>query len=235
MPMDVKQVLEDYGIYPDKKQDQYFLVDNEIIDYEIKLAKLQKDDTVLEIGAGPGNLTEKLAEKARVIAVERDRRFVPLLEKIENAEIVNDDALKVIKKLKFNKVVSNIPYSLSQKLLLELLKKKWEIMVLVADKIFAEKLKKNKLGIVLSECADVRVIHGIPHSAFYPPAVPSSIIVLRQKALLDENFWLFLNRAFRSRNKNVKNVFPNCPEGMARKKIHQLSEKELKELYSKSI
>ena len=98
--MDVKRVLKDSGIYPDKKQDQYFLVDNEIIDYEIKLAKLEKSDVVLEIGAGPGNLTEKLAKKSRVIAVERDKRFVPLLEKIENVDIINADVMKVIKSLK---------------------------------------------------------------------------------------------------------------------------------------
>jgi 16S rRNA (adenine1518-N6/adenine1519-N6)-dimethyltransferase len=76
--MDLRQTLHELGIRPDR--DQHFLEDDETLDFEIELAKLNKNDVALEIGAGPGNLTEKIAARAGVIAVESDKRFLQLLE-----------------------------------------------------------------------------------------------------------------------------------------------------------
>jgi len=230
--MDVKEILIDHNIEPKRIWDQYFLIDKEIIEYEIGLAKLEKDDVVLEIGAGIGNVTEKIAEKSHVIAVERDSRFIPILEKLDNVEVIHNNALRVIKELKFNKVVSNIPYAISQKLIIELLKRKWELAVLVVQNEFAKKLKKDKLSAILSDCAEVKIIGNVPSSAFYPRGISSAIVVLKQKALLDEKFWYFLNKAFQNRNRNVKNVFPKCTETMAKRKIHQLTLEELKTIYT---
>ena len=229
--MNVKQVLAENDIAPSKHQGQHFLQDEEIIEYEIKLAKLEENDIVLEIGAGIGNVTEKIAKKSKVIAVERDRRFLPLLQRIENIEIINADALRVIKKLNFNKVISNIPYAISQSLLLALLKTEWQVAVLVVQREFAKKLKNGKLAILLEDCADIKIIDGVSADAFYPRGVASSIVVLKQKALMDDKFWGFLNRAYRSRNRDAKNVFPACGEAVAKKKVHQLTSKELKSLY----
>ncbi len=233
--MNVKRILAENNLRPDKMHDQYFLQDDEIIDYEIKLAELEKSDTVLEIGAGIGNVTEKIAKKAKVMAIERDRRFVPFLEKLSNVEIINANALTVIKNIHFNKVIANIPYAISQPLLLELLKKEWQIAVLIVQKEFAQKLKKNKLGIILDDCADVKIIGGVPADAFYPRGVASSIVVLRQKAVMDEKFWDFLNKVYKNRNKDVKNVFPECDEAVAKKKVHQLTLNEFKNLYQKVV
>jgi 16S rRNA (adenine1518-N6/adenine1519-N6)-dimethyltransferase len=231
--MNVRQVLAENDIAPSRRQDQHFLVDEEILDYEIKLANLENDDIVLEIGAGIGNLTEKITKKAKVIAIESDRRFLPLLENLDNVEIINANALSVIRKLNFNKVISNIPYAISQSLLLTLLKTEWQVAVLVVQREFAKKLKNGKLAILLEDCADVKIIDGISADAFYPRGVASSIVVLKQKALMDDKFWGFLNRAYRSRNRDVKNVFPDCGEAVAKKKVHQLTSKELKSLYHK--
>ncbi len=229
--MDVKQVLTENKIWLRRASGQHFLIDEEILDYEIRLANLNKEDIVLEIGAGVGNVTEKIAKKAHVIAIERDRRFVPLLEKIKNADIVNKDALDVIKNIQFNKVIANIPYAISQKILLELLKKKWDVAVIIVQKEFAQKLKKDKLALLLHDCVDVKIIGGISAEAFYPRGAASSIVVLKQKALMDEKFWIFLNKAYRNRNKNISNVFPECDDKIAKKKIHQLMLEELRSLY----
>ncbi len=231
--MDIKKILAETNLRPDKMQGQYFLQDDEIIEYEIKLAELERNDVVLEIGAGIGNVTEKIAKKSKVIAVERDKRFIPLLEKLQNTEIINDDALRVIKNLSFNKVISNIPYAISQKLLLELLKREWQIAVLMVQREFAKKLKNGKLAVLLNECAEMKIIGNIAADVFYPRGVASSIIVLRQKQLVDEKFWIFLNSAYRNKNKDVKNVFPGCDEAIARKKVHMLTSDELRSLYQR--
>ena len=55
------------------KKDQHFLIDKLALDRIIEYGKLSVSDSVLEIGAGYGNLTEKIAKKAgRVIAIEAD-------------------------------------------------------------------------------------------------------------------------------------------------------------------
>lgn len=223
-----------------KSRDQFFLKNELILDEEVLLADLREGDAVLEVGAGTGNLTRKLAEKCHVIAIELDRRFFSFLDSISNAKIIYGNALDVLKtgrkrkEFRFNKIVSNIPYSISQKLMLEFLKHKWETAVLVVQKEFAYKLvEKSKLGMLLEDCADVEIAEIIPKEDFYPEAVDSALIVLKQKKPMDEGLWKFLETAYRSRNKNVSNVVENCPEDIAKKKVHQLSLEELKELYRK--
>jgi len=230
--MNIRKTLADKNIEPRKQLDQFFLQNENMLNKEIQLAELKSDNIVLEIGAGPGNLTEKIAEKSRVIAIEKDKRFIPLLERIENTTVICDDATKAIKELFFDKIISNIPYSVSKKLLLELLKKQWEKAVLIVQKEFAEKmLGGSKLSLLIEDCTELSAVAQISADDFYPPAVNSALIVMNQKKLMDEKFWLFLVKLFRHKNKDLKNVIKNCPEQLARKKPSQLNLKEAKKLY----
>ena len=62
-------------INPKKSLGQNFLINPHIIDKIIAAAEISKDDLIIEIGPGTGNLTKKLAEKAgRVVAIEKDHR-----------------------------------------------------------------------------------------------------------------------------------------------------------------
>jgi len=71
-----------YGFIPQKKLGQNFLIDPGIVNRIIKALKLNKKDTVLEIGAGTGVLTEKLIPLVKkVIAIEIDEKLCQLLEK----------------------------------------------------------------------------------------------------------------------------------------------------------
>ena len=237
--MDVRKFLLDYNIEPRKSWDQLFLQNDSVLEKEIDLADLRGSDTVLEIGAGFGNLTERLAEKARVIAIERDRRFLPYLKNIKNVVVIHGDATKVLKEkrtfLDFNKIVSNIPYSLSKKIILELMKHKWEKAVLVVQKEFADKMSGgSKLSLLIQDCNDFRIIRNIPGNDFYPAALESSLLLLEQRKTMDDRFWLFLNKIFRHKNKDIINVVDNCPKHLARKKVHQLTLKEAMEIYEKT-
>ena len=88
-----------YGVIPKKSLGQNFLVNPRILDKIVAAAEISNNDTVLEIGPGTGNLTEKLAIKAgKVIAIEKDRRLIgELREKFRgtNAEIAEGDILKI--------------------------------------------------------------------------------------------------------------------------------------------
>ena len=230
--MDVQALIKEYSLSVKRSLDQHFVIDEAILDKEIELAGLKKGDVALDVGAGIGNLTKRIAARCRAIAIERDAQFLPLLNTIENAEIIHGDALTAINRLAFNKIVSNIPYSISQPLLLELLKHKWDIAVLLVQKEFALKmLSKSKLAVLVNDCCFFNIDSFVPGGAFYPPTVDSALVTLKQKRLLDAAFWKFLSRIYMQKNRNVKNVVDAYPQDMARKKVHQLGAKELKTLH----
>jgi len=103
---------------------QNFLIDMEAIKKVIESAQLSKNDIVLEIGPGIGNLTMELAKKAeKVIAIEKDSKMCEILKdllegrNVKNVEIVNEDILKLDTKYKIQntryKVVGNLPFYLA--------------------------------------------------------------------------------------------------------------------------
>lgn len=230
--MDLKEFIEGHDLHIKRRLDQHFLADDKILEKEVELAKLKKDDVVLEIGSGIGNLTRKIAEKCKTIAIEKDAQFIPLLQGIKNATVIHADALSVLNDLQFNKIVSNIPYSISQPLLLELLKCKWEVAVMIVQKEFALKmLARSKLAVLVNDCCELDIETFVEGNAFYPRALDSALVVFRQKKTMDEKFWSFLSKVYMQKNRDVKNVVDKYPEETARKKIHQLSSKEIKALY----
>lgn len=223
-----------------KRLDQFFLEDESILSEEIETAKLTRNDIVLEIGAGDGRLTRKIAERCMVIAIEIDKRFAPQLKKISNAEVIFDNALKILRQkregkidVKFNKIVSNIPYSISKKIVLEILKHEWDTAVLIVQKEFAQKITSgSRLSLLIEDCCLFEIVGYIPAGAFTPPAADSALIRLKQKKVMDKDFWNFINKLYNQKNKNLRNVVEKCPEKYAKMKVHQLSFEEIREIYS---
>ena len=114
-----KSILNKYGIRLNKNLGQNYLIDKNKRNQIINFGNISKEDIVLEIGTGIGTLTIELAKKAKkVIDIEQDSNICKILEqrlkeeKIDNVELINDDALK-IEFPKFNKIVSNLPYQIS--------------------------------------------------------------------------------------------------------------------------
>lgn len=244
--MNIKQLLELAKIKPNPALDQYFLTDDAILDEEVFLASLKKSDVVLEVGAGIGNLTIRLVKKAKVIAVEKDYAFTKILKGIE-CDAVFGDAIEFLESLRqdnksdfkyppitFDKIVSNIPYSISQPLLLEFFRHRWEKAVLVTQKEFAEKLVSGeRLGMLMQDIAEVKIIRNVPAGSFYPVAVESSLVLIKQKKLIDDKFWEFLSGM--KPNKNVSNQAKKYPKELAGKKVHQLTLVELKKLHTLNL
>ncbi len=239
--MDLVAFIKEAKIRPDITKDQYFLADTSILDKEADLLNLGEKDVVLEIGAGFGSLTVRLAQKAKVLAVEIDPNLCDFVRRIKNTVAMNNDAMKILTEARrdkrtgtFNKVAGNIPYARSQDILLELLKHPWSIAVLCVQKEFADKLqdKSEKICHLLQDCCIVETKIQIPADKFYPKAIDSSIILIKQKKVMDEKYWEFLQMLFKAKNKNISNVFPKAPAALKAKKAMQLSEKELKLLYA---
>ncbi|RYF87643.1 MAG: hypothetical protein EON95_21540, partial [Caulobacteraceae bacterium] len=97
----LRESLEAHGLLAKKSFGQHFLLDLNITRKIARLAGPLEGRTVIEVGPGPGGLTRALLEAgARVVAVEKDPRFVPLLSELSDASggaltIVQADALKV--------------------------------------------------------------------------------------------------------------------------------------------
>ena len=98
--MDARKLLEQWDLRPSKGLGQNFLVDRTALEKIVAAAELTPDDVVLEVGAGLGTLTERLAQCAgHVTAIELDRRLLPVLEHVlaglSNVTLVQGDILSL--------------------------------------------------------------------------------------------------------------------------------------------
>jgi 16S rRNA (adenine1518-N6/adenine1519-N6)-dimethyltransferase len=197
----VEKTLKYYRISPIKRLGQNFLIDKNILRKIIEAAEISKEDVVLEVGPGIGNLTIELAKRVKkVIAVEKDKRMIEILKEnlknFKNVEIVEGDIREIIfaivKKIAGNyKVVANIPYYLTSNLIRRLLEleRKPKLIVLmvqkeVAQRICAKPPKMNLLAVSVQFYAKPEIVSYVSKNSFWPrPKVDSAIIKI--KPLID--------------------------------------------------
>ncbi|MBS7614382.1 ribosomal RNA small subunit methyltransferase A [Candidatus Bathyarchaeota archaeon] len=220
---EAKRNLREHGIIPKKRLGQSFLVDKESLHKMVACASLCQEDVVLEIGAGLGFLTERLAEIAgKVVAVEVDPRLTQILRNrlkdFANVSLVEGDILKIDVR-GFNKVVSTPPYSISSPLLFWLLEKGFELSVLAFQEEFAQRLAApvgsrdyGRLTVSVYCHAEVELLDLIPKECFWPmPEVDSRIVRLRPKKppfkVDNQGFFDELVKAvFSQKNRKVRNA-----------------------------
>ena len=131
----------------DARMDQFFMTDADILEKIASFADLGKGDRVLEIGAGQGDLTKVLAARCgSIVAIERDERLKPYLKKrlrgAKNVRLLFGNALEMLEShsLKYDKMVSNPPYSISEPLIMLLFRQSFSLAVLTLPAKFAERL-----------------------------------------------------------------------------------------------
>ncbi|PIP22594.1 MAG: ribosomal RNA small subunit methyltransferase A [Candidatus Nealsonbacteria bacterium CG23_combo_of_CG06-09_8_20_14_all_39_17] len=194
----IKMLFNGKGIKPSKGLGQNFLIDEEIVEKMIKTADLKPSDTVLEIGPGAGTLTEKLAQKVKiVIAVEKDPKMAGVLRetigKSKNVEIIEEDILKIFnfqfsifnKFLISNyKIIANLPFYLTSpviRMFLEAENPPTE-MTLIIQKEVAQRICSNPpdmsiLAVSVQIYSKPETICYIPKEYFWPqPKVDCAII-----------------------------------------------------------
>jgi 16S rRNA (adenine1518-N6/adenine1519-N6)-dimethyltransferase len=186
------------SISPKKQYGQHFLVDENILGVIGRLAQLEPDDVVLEIGPGLGVLTHYLADRvARVIAVEVDTSLEPHLRSVgDNVELRFGDALQLDLRTDARKLVANLPYNIATPLIVESLDglpsiELWCVMLQreVADRLFAEPRTKAYGSVsVLVQLVCERVgFHPVSRTVFRPPPnVDSALVAFTRVAMPDD-------------------------------------------------
>lgn len=184
------------SVVPKRSLGQHFLADPNILDVIGRLAALEPDDVVLEIGPGLGVLTRHLAARvATVHAVELDRSLGPHLADLPpNVRLVWGDALQLnLAALEppASKLVANLPYNVATPVVAESLTRlpsvrSWCVMVQreVADRFFAEPRTKAYGAVsVLVRLAAVRTgFHPVARTVFRPPPnVDSALVAFRRR------------------------------------------------------
>jgi len=226
--LDIRPLMNEFGIKPKKSLGQNFLVEPAGLRKVIEAAGIQKDDQVLEIGAGLGSLTVLLAQSARsVVAVEIDRELMPplqkALEKYSNVHVVQGDILRLnpdsLGLEARYLVVANIPYYISSAILRHLLtaKQKPTRMILTVQKEVAERVcatqgKHSLLSLSVQVFGDPRLAGIIPAGSFLPaPEVDSAVLVIDlfpQSAIPEEDLDRFFSLAkagFSQKRKTLRN------------------------------
>ena len=226
---------------PKKSLGQNFLNNSDILNKIVDSGDILNTDTILEIGPGTGNLTEKILKKnpKNIIVIEKDNDLVTHLKKKFNTKIkiINKDILDCYNDFDFSlpiKVFGNLPYNISTKILTSFIKTdnlntKFKKFIFVfqkevADRIIAEENSKNygRLSILTSWKMNKLKIIDIDPVYFYPkPKVWSSLITLTpklkfetlQKAKhLEYVTNIFFNQRRKMIKKPMKQLFPNFKE-----------------------
>ena len=195
--------------------DQFFLTDPKIIKKIVDCAQLTKNDVVLEVGSGTGNLTREIAKKAgKVIAFEIDERFRSLLSDLpKNVELHFEDAWNYVQlhgkyyhKKDYNKVVANLPYSFVEPFLHNLTFLEYDKVILMVPVKFAYKIEQNP---VFGSFFKPKVLLEVPKEKFEPVPRTNSVVidlVKLPKPLETKNLGLFLRQyTYQHEGQLVKN------------------------------
>lgn len=191
--LDIPKLLRRYGLSPSKGLGQNFLIDEHYLKLIAQKADIGADDAVLEVGAGIGNLTRRLAQNANiVVAVEKDLKIIPLLNEVVgsygNIRIVTGDILQLDPQQLMPRegylAAANIPYYITSALLRHLLEAPLKprrmvltIQVEVAKRICANPGELSLLALSVQVYGKPQIVLDIPASAFYPlPKVNSAVL-----------------------------------------------------------
>lgn len=203
--MRLQQLVETYGIRFKKALGQNLLLDENINRIMVDAAALGPEDAVIEVGAGLGALTARLAEQAgRVLAIEIDPSFMPCLEDrfggFDNVALFRGDVMnhelaqladEFLPGSERYKMVSNLPYYITTPILFEF----WESSIFfercvvmvqeeVALRLVAAPGSKDYgvLTLAAQVYAEADLVHRAPASCFRPrPKVDSCIVRLRNR------------------------------------------------------
>jgi 16S rRNA (adenine1518-N6/adenine1519-N6)-dimethyltransferase len=183
-------------VVPKKALGQHFLVDENILGVIGRLAQLQQEDVILEIGPGLGVLTRYLVERvATVHAVELDRSLAPHLREIGgDVRLQFGDALHLdLASLDppATKLVSNLPYNVATPIVAESLTglpsvQTWCVMVQreVADRFFAAPGTKayGSVSVLVQLSTERTGFHPVSRTVFRPrPNVDSALVAFRRR------------------------------------------------------
>lgn len=235
----VHALLEKYQLRAKKSWSQNFLVDERAYREIVHACDLADGDWVIEIGAGLGTLTARLAEAAaRVIAVERERDMLTILRAeltSERIEIVEADALAfdyagvAARAGRKPIVVGNLPYQIASPILFRLLESRASIARIVvmlqkemADRIVAPPGEKayGALSVMVRAYGEPKLVCRVRAGGFVPaPRVDSAVLRIVPRAaplpVDEQQFSRVVHAAFGQRRKTLRNALASAFDAAA--------------------
>ena len=228
---------------PNTDLGQHFLIDDAMLERMVNIAEVTQEDHVLEIGPGPGTLTQHLlATGATVTAIEIDDAPVLHLDEAFREEqnskqliLHHGDALALDWPTNITKVVANIPYQISSPLIENLtrhLKNQTTTIarvVIMVQLEFGQRISMKhpsdvgSLGLTVALDWDVEEHHLVPPHHFSPqPSVQSQVIELRphdRDFLVDKRLLRqMIHHAFDQRRKKIRSTLKRAPRRISRLK-----------------
>ena len=200
----LREIIAQYQLTANKSLGQNYLLDKNITDKITKSAGSLKDKVVIEIGSGPGGLTRSIldSDAQRLIAIEIDKRFQPVLEDLKETHCARFDYF-LMNGLDFDysqfeansvQIFSNLPFHSGNKFLIQWLSSPqwppyWSKLTLlfqqeVAQRIVAKPNTKpyGRLSVFSQIRSNPKIVMSIPASAFTPvPKVHSSLVQFTPK------------------------------------------------------
>lgn len=196
----LREALDEVGLTANKTFGQHFLLDLNITHKIARLAGPLEGKTVIEVGPGPGGLTRALLEAgAQVIAIEKDRRFEPVLASLSQAamgalHLVFEDAMTANEAAlmqRFNlpgpaSIIANLPYNVGTPLLINWLTGPFRpaSMCLMFQREVAQRIVAKpgedaygRLAVIVQATAEAKIIMDLPARAFTPPPKVDSAVV----------------------------------------------------------
>jgi 16S rRNA (adenine1518-N6/adenine1519-N6)-dimethyltransferase len=219
------------AVFAKKSFGQNFLVDQNYISKIIAALKPQKGETIIEIGAGRGALTESLIESgANVIAIELERNMISVLRERfaaqENFKLVEADALLIdyssfiLHPSSFKlKLVANLPYNISTAILQRLIEQREHFaeMILMFQREVVERItakignsERGFLTVLTEAYLQSEKLFDVPPNAFAPaPKVWSAVVRIEPKADVEivdgKSFRQIVSQGFRQKRKTITN------------------------------
>lgn len=204
-PSTIQAIKDRHDFKLSKSLGQNFITDKSVIEKIIEGSEIGEEDLVIEIGPGIGVLTAEAAEAAmKVVAVEIDKKLIPILEETlggyDNVRVINQDILKTdLNKIieeertagNFTggvKVIGNLPYYITTPIIMELLEKgvEAESITIMMQKEVADRIKASPggkiygaLSVAVQYYCTVEQIASVPKEVFVPrPKVDSAVLRL---------------------------------------------------------
>lgn len=230
----VKEILSKHGFTFSKALGQNFLINPSVCPRMAMECGVDENSGVIEVGPGIGVLTNELAKRAKkVIAVELDKRLLPVLEETlgeyENVKVINEDVMK----LDLNKLIeeefeemnvcvcANLPYYITSPIVMRLLEEKLNVssITVMVQKEAAQRICANvgtrQCGAVTAAVwyySEPELLFNVSSGSFMPaPKVDSAVIRLNIRkeppvsVKSEEVFFKTIKAAFSQRRKNIAN------------------------------
>ncbi|MFX1568758.1 MAG: 16S rRNA (adenine(1518)-N(6)/adenine(1519)-N(6))-dimethyltransferase RsmA [Promethearchaeota archaeon] len=225
---EVKLILQQLEINPNKKFGQNFLIDTNVLKKIINVSEITQNDVILEIGSGLGALTANIAKLAKkVYGIEIDHRLSSFLkEKLStysNIEIIHGDVLDIEIPI-HNKVISNIPYTITGPLIEKIFyNTSSPIGILIIEKSIANRIflsgsykDYSRISVGINAFMKPVLKSDIANKSFYPiPKIALSLIKIVPREIINPflskndsiNFFLtFIASIMPFKNKNIVNA-----------------------------